>query len=108
MKKYNKFFVSDQLQFGFKQDIGCANATFALRQVVQYFNSRNSNVYIASLDASKAFDRVNHFKIFSILYNRGLPEYFIKTLVNWCSKLFVAVQWNSVLSGLFKVNNGVR
>jgi hypothetical protein len=41
-----------------------------LRQIVNYYNERGSYVYIASLDAAKAFDRVNHFKLFSALLKK--------------------------------------
>ena len=50
------YFCTDPLQFGFKDKLGCRNALFALRCVLQYFNQRGSNVYMASLDATKAFD----------------------------------------------------
>jgi hypothetical protein len=73
LDKYCKFMCTDDLQFGFKSGIGCSNAIFALRQAIEYFNNRGSNVYMASLDASKAFDRVNHFKLFSTLILKGLP-----------------------------------
>src|SRR5688572_19471402 len=32
---------------------------------VLYFNDKQSNVYIATIDASKAIDLINHFKLFS-------------------------------------------
>ena len=57
---YGYLIMSDDLQFGFKKILSCPNELFVLRQLVNYFSERNSNVYIASLDASKAFDRVNH------------------------------------------------
>jgi len=38
-----------------------------LKEVTDYFVSHGSNVYMASLDARKAFDRVNHVKLFNIL-----------------------------------------
>ena len=34
---------------------------FALKTVIQYYKSNNTAVYSCFLDASKAFDRVNHF-----------------------------------------------
>jgi len=83
--KYSKHLRTDDLQFGFKKGIGCSNAIFALRQVIEYFNDRGSNIYIASLDASKAFDRVNHFKLFAILMKMGLPPSFVNIVVNWYS-----------------------
>jgi len=59
--------TSDSLQFAYKPKVGCQHAILALRRVIQHFNDRSSNVYIASLDASKAFDRINHSKLYSIL-----------------------------------------
>ena len=82
LELYSKFLPSDHLQFGFKKSLGCSNAIFILRQVIDYFNSRRSNVYIASLDASKAFDRINHFKLFSTLCNKGVPIVFINVIIN--------------------------
>jgi hypothetical protein len=38
----------------------------------------------------------------------GLPLWFIDILVNWYSKLYVAVRWNGILSDSFIVPNGVR
>jgi len=34
---------------------------------VSYFMSRVSTVFMAGLDASKAFDRVNHVKLFNVM-----------------------------------------
>ena len=81
------FFRSSELQFEFKKGIGCSGAIFVLNQTVDYFTSRGSTVYMAALDAQKAFDRVNHVKLFNILMNRNLPSQFIKTIVNWYMKI---------------------
>lgn len=94
--------------FGFKKNLGCNNAIFALRQSIEYFNDRGSKVYMASLDASKAFDRVNHFKLFSTLIKKGLPKIVVKIIVNWYSKLFVVIRWNDYDSTPLTVLSGVR
>ena len=44
------------LQYGFNWGIGCPNTIFALKSVINHF----VDIFIASLDVSKAFDRVNH------------------------------------------------
>ena len=89
--------------------MSCSNAIFALRQVVEYFNDRNSNVYVASLDASKAFDRVNHFKLFTTLIKTGVPKCFVNIIINWYSKLSVSVKWNGQCSSYpLYVQSGVR
>jgi hypothetical protein len=70
LELYSDYLVTDDLQFGFEKHLGCPSAIFTLRQIVNYYNERGSNVYIASLDAAKAFDRVNHFKLFSALLKK--------------------------------------
>jgi len=62
--KYGSFLNVNDRQFGFRRYIGCSNAIFVLRNVIEYFNERGSNVYLAALDATKAFDRVNHFQLY--------------------------------------------
>ena len=60
---------TSELQFGFKKGVGCTDAIFALKATVGHFVNNGSCVYAASLDISKAFDRVNHFKLFRTLVN---------------------------------------
>ena len=76
--------------------------------MIQHFNNRSSSVYVASIDASKAFDRVNHYKLFSILIKKGLPSYFVHTLHNWYSRLNVKIKWQNSLSSPMMVLSGVR
>ena len=96
------------MQFGFKKNVGCSNAIFAVRQVIEYFNERGSNVYVAALDASKAFDKVNFYKLFSSLVHCGLPVHIIDSIVNWYSKLSIVVRWCGHLSAALSVLSGVR
>ena len=55
-------------------------------------------IYMASLDARKAFDRIYHVKLFNIMLDRGLPGRFVKLIFDWYSELSAAVKWNNVLS----------
>ena len=64
MEKFRKLTVNSDLQFGLKEKLGCSHAIFALRQCVSYFVSRGSTVFMAALDARKAYDRVNHTELF--------------------------------------------
>lgn len=73
-----------------------------------YFNIRGSNVHVASLDASKAFDRVNHLKVLSTLLKLKFPLSFIKVLQDWFNKLSVQVRWMGNFSTAFIVKSGVR
>ena len=98
----------DDLQYGFRKSVGCADAVFTLRYVVEYFTSRGSMVYAAALDISKAFDTVHHDTLMSKLLQAGIPCWITNLLSNWYSKLHVAVRWNGCLSHFFQVSSGVR
>jgi len=54
---------------------------FALRQCTEYFVSRGSTVFMAALDAKKAFDRVNHMKLFHLMCDIGVPVHIIRLLM---------------------------
>ena len=60
---YADHLANDDLQFGFKKSLGCANAIFTLRTTIVYFTGHGSSIYTTSLDISKAFDTVNHYKL---------------------------------------------
>ena len=52
------------LQFGFKSESSTTACTFVLDEVVNYYNRNGSDVHVVLLDAGKAFDRVDHNKLF--------------------------------------------
>ena len=84
------------------------NVLFVLLQVVNYFNERNSIVYIVSFGASKAFDRVKPNKLFSALFSNNFPSCCIKLIINWYFKRSVSIRWNGFYSRACNVYNGVR
>ena len=65
-------------------------------------------MYAASLDVSKAFDKVNNFKLFQSLIKAGMPLCMILLLVCWYDKLLVTVRWNGGFSYWFAVRSGVQ
>ena len=79
---FSKYMDTSDLQFGFKPNTGCNSALFLLNRISNYYISRGSNIYIASLDATKACDRVNHYKLFSVMYKKDLPCIFIELISN--------------------------
>ena len=61
LSKFRHLLLTKDNQFGFKQKHGTDMCIFALQQIVDYYQSLNSPVYICYLDASKAFDRLNYW-----------------------------------------------
>ena len=95
-------------QFGFKKGHPTDHCIFALKNVIQYYKSNNSPVYSCFLDASKAFDRVNHWTLFRKLLNRGVPVILIRILLYWYRTQTFCIKWGSTTSEFFNVSNGVR
>ena len=75
--------------------------------MVEYFISHGSNVYL-SLDATKAFDRVQHIKLFHKLLDLNFPGGIINILFDWYSKTFTMARWNNSFSRLLLVRSGIR
>ena len=77
--------------------------------VVSRYINNGSKVFGCFLDASKAFNRVDHDLLFQKLEKRGLPPVVLCFLLNWYSTQRMSVQWShDYLSRDFTVSNGVR
>jgi len=63
---------------------------------------------MAALDISKAFDKVNHYVLFSKLLDRRVPLCMIKVLVCWYGKCNAVVRWQNSMSHVLVINAGVR
>ena len=51
-------------QFAYKSGFSTSLCSFLVAETIQYYRSRGSNVYMLSLDATKAYDRVQYTKLF--------------------------------------------
>ena len=100
--------VTSSHQFGFKSKHSTDACIYVLKEAINSYIEKQSSVYLCFLDASKAFDRVNHFKLFQKLINRGVPGYLVRVLAFWYSNQSMSVKWGSAMSAGFKVSNGVR
>ena len=60
---FGKYLTTSDLQFGFKKEVGCRDAIYALQSVVEFYTEHASTVNLCLLDMSKAFDNVNHYLI---------------------------------------------
>jgi hypothetical protein len=99
---------TNELQFGFKKGLGCRDAIFVVKSVVEYFNKYGSTVNIATLDISKAFDKVNIKCLMSKLIKKKIPICYVDILLYWYSHSTSCVKWKDSLSDEFRINAGVR
>ena len=107
-QRMKDFLLTSHAQFGFKANHGTEMAIFAFKETVNSYLKKGSPVFTCFLDASKAFDKLNHNKLFKILQNRGMPTYIINLLSYWYSNQEYAIKWGNSFSLPFRVSNGIR
>ena len=108
LEKYEDELSTSGLQFAYKHGHSTTMCTSILKEVITHYNSNGSDVYACLLDASKAFDRVNHGKLFKLLLNRNLPGVVLRLLFDIYSRQYVYTQWNGELSQPISMLNGVK
>ena len=59
------YLITHDHQFGFKAL--CRHVYFTVNSIIKYYTGHNTPVYTCFLDARKAFDRVNHWTLFTKL-----------------------------------------
>lgn len=108
LAKYGELMCTSSNQFGFKKGLSTDTCVFTLRMIIEYYQSLSSPVYAVFLDASKAFDKINHWTLFYKLLNRKVPVRIVNMMYIWYTTQNFCVRWGNVLSDMFSVTNGVR
>ena len=75
IKKLGKCLTQEN-QFGFKKKHSTDLCVFTVKSTIKYYNMYNSPVYSCFLDASKAYDRVNHWTLFNKLLKRSNSSHY--------------------------------
>jgi len=108
LKRCEEFLSTTDNQFGFKKEHSTDMCVFVLKQILEYYSHFSSPVYICFLDASKAFDKINHWHLFYKLTKRNMPCIFVRLLSVWYASQVFVVRWGNTISLPFTVTNGVR
>ena len=95
-------------QFGFKSLHSTDLCIYTLKEFIEYYKTRGTTVYVTFLDASKAFDRIDHWLLFNKMFKKGVPLFIIKLLAFWYSRQRMFVRWGDTCSVSFCVTNGVK
>ena len=103
----NTFSLHD-LQFAYQPGISGNMCTYAILETVDYFLRNGSEVFLCTMDMTKAFDVTMHSLLFTKMLKAGLSAIFVRLLIFIYTEQFANVRWNSQLSSVFSMHNGVR
>jgi len=95
-------------QFGFKSGHSTSLCTHSFKFIVDYYTNRGSHLFVCFADFTKAFDRVNYWKLFNRLLEDGLSASVVSLLAFWYSHQHVMVQWRNTVSSSFSIGNGTK
>ena len=96
------------LQFGFTKDSSPAMATLCLTEAAAEAKDTGHHLYVATLDAQKAFDVVSHNLLKMKLHHSGVQGInwtLIDNLYSGCTEM---VRWKGCYSRPYQVGQGVR
>ena len=105
---WESFFTTSDLQFGFKSGFSTTLSTGVLKAVINCYLNNGSKVYACLIDASKAFNLVDHRFLFDKLLERGTPKPVVCLLLRWYKSQQLCIHWMGRSSEYFKVTNGVH
>ena len=108
LQRLSPYLYTTDNQFGFKANHSTDTCIYILKELINYYTSSGSPVFLCFVDVRKAFDRVNYLKLFLKLHKRGTPLYLISLLFCWFSTQQFCVKWGNVLSYSFGSSNGLR
>ena len=105
---WNHYFCTSELQFGFNHGFSTTLCSGVLKGVVSHHLNKGSKVYACLIDASKAFDTVDHCVLFEKPLDRDMPKPLICLLLRWYKTQQLSVLWMGRSSDRYQVSNGVR
>ena len=105
---FGSTFGLHDLQFAYQPGISGNMCTYAVLETVDYFLRHGSEVFMCTMDMTKAFDVTVHSLLFNKMFKAGLSTIFLRLLIFIYSEQFANVRWNGVISSVFTMHNGVR
>ena len=98
----------DELQFGFQRKTSTTMCTWLAVETIDYFLRNGSEVFTCIMDMSKAFGKVQISKLFWKIIDKGIPTIYFRLLLVMYRNQRANVSWNSLVSHVFPINNGVK
>ena len=105
---FGETFGLDELQFSYQAGCSASMCTWLAVETISYFTRRGGEVFTCQADKTKAFDLVQHSKLFQKLLEKKLSRIFLRLLIIMYRLQFAKVRWNGNVSETFSLRNGCK
>ena len=95
-------------QAGFRKGRGNGDQIASFRWIIKKAREFQKNIYFCFIDYAKAFDCVDHNKLWKILKEMGIPDHLICLLRNLYTGQEPTVRTGHGTTDLFQIGKGVR
>ena len=96
------------VQAGFRQGRGTRDQIANIRWIIKNAREFQKNIYFCFIDYAKAFDCVDHDKLWKILKEMEIPDYLTYLLRNLCAGQEATVRTGHGTTNWFQIGKGVR
>ena len=108
IKEQHSSLITDDLEFGFNENSSTIICTQLLIETIEYYNSNNTDCLMLLLDASKAFDRIEYVRLFTLLRLRNMCPLVLRLIMNMYISQRMQVRFGTAMSSHFNISNGVK
>ena len=96
------------VQAGFRKGRGTRDQIANIRWIMEKAREFQKNIYFSFIDYAKAFDCVDHNKLWKILKEMGIPNHLTCLLRNLYAGQEAAVRTRHGTTDCFQIGKGVR
>ena len=96
------------VQAGFRKGRGTRDQIANIRWIMEKAREFQKNIYFSLIDYAKAFDCVDHNKLWKILKEMGKPDHLTCLLRNLCAGQEATVRTGHGTTGWFQIGKGVH
>ena len=96
------------VQAGFRKGRGTRDQIANIRWIIEKAREFQKSIYFCFIDYAKAFDCVNHHKLWNILQEMGIPDHLTCLLRNWYACQEATVRTGHVTTDWFHTGKGVH
>ena len=96
------------VQGGFRKGRGTRDQIANIRWIIKQAREFQKNIYFCFTDYAKAFDRVDHNRLWKILHDMGIPDHLTCLLRNLYAGQEATVRTGQGTTNWFPIGKGVR